>query len=458
MTPSGAGGRHRPGWAQRDVPLHHRQSADESLVITGAGAITALGTDFASTWRAVSAGSTGIANISRFDTEGYPAHVGAEVRTSDLSTAVRQAVTRVGGMGDAAGAGGRAWRTGTQCFFVAAAEALEMAGLDGARRVHAACVAGLSVNYVHHGLLREVWRQTRGHDNITADALASVIDVDDRQAARRDGGWQLASVAAALGTGGPRALVDTACASSLHALVEAVRWLRLGLADTVVVGGGCALVNPLSVVAFGRIGALSSSRDPVSAARPFDRRRDGFVLGEGGAAIVVEREVDARARGARPLARVRGVAATTNATSMTDPSPGGRGEAAAIRGALADAGMAAASTDLVVAHGTATPKNDVAETQALLAVMGEHARRIPVVSIKGAVGHTLAAAGMLNVVTALASMREAVVPPTCGWIEPDPACPLDHGREARRRQVRTALVNAFAFGGQNAAVVIEAVE
>ena len=453
-----ATGHHRPASAGDAARLHRPQSADESLVITGVGAITALGVDFASTWNAVSAGDTGIRTISRFDTQGYPAHVGAEVRLVDLANAVREAATRAGATGDVAGVGGPSWRTGTRCFFVAAAEALDMSGLEGVRRARAACIAGLSVNYVHHDLLRDVWRQTRGHDNLEADVLADVIEVDDRQAARRDGGWQLASVAAALGARGPRALVDTACASSLHALIEAVRWLRLGLSDTVIVGGGCALVNPLSVVAFGRIGALSSSRDPAMAARPFDRQRDGFVLGEGGAAIVIERESNALARGARPLARVRGVAATTNATSMTDPSPGGRGEAAAMRGAFADAGIPATAADLVVAHGTATPKNDVAETEALLAVLGEHARRIPVVSIKGAVGHTLASAGMLNVVTALACMRDALVPPTRGWIEPDPACPLDYGREARQCEVRTALVNAFAFGGQNAAVVLEAVD
>lgn len=411
-----------------------------SIVVTGVGAITALGASIDATWHGLIAGDTGIARISRFDAEGYPAHVGAEVHDTGVS-----------------GERARTWRTGTQCFFTAASAALDQAGLDDAARCRAACIAGLSVNYVHHGFLRDVWLRQRDEPSAhLVDAIEDEIRADARHAFRRDGGWQVADVSRALGLGGPRALVDTACASSLHALIEAVRWLRSGLVETVVVGGGCALVNPLSVVAFGRIGALSAARDPRQAARPFDRRRDGFVLGEGGAAIVLEREATAVGRGRRPLARISGVGASTNAASLTDPSPGGLGEAAAICAAIEDAGCPRDSIDLVVAHGTATPRNDVAETGALLSVLGAHAHVVPVVSIKGAVGHTLAAAGMLNVVVAVESIRRGRIPPTCGWGEPDPECMRDHVKEPRAHRIRAALVNAFAFGGQNAAAVVEA--
>lgn len=411
--------------------------SEQSVVVTGMGAITALGPTLASTWMGLARGVCGIAKISRFVTEGYPAHVGAEVH--DTGVQGERLAT---------------WRRGTQCFFMAAREALDMANVsaDGRRRV--ACLAGLSVNYVHHGLLRDAWRAESNAGDLDV-ALDEVLASQPRYALRRDGAWQLAQVALALGVGGPQTLIDTACASSLHALVEAVRWIRLGIVDAAVVGGGCALVNPLSVVAFGRIGALAGTRIPHDAARPFDRRRSGFVLGEGGAVVVVERESVARARGARVVARIRGVGASTNATSMTDPSPGGAGEAVAIQAACGDAALGTEAVDLIVAHGTGTPKNDVAEFQALHAALGARVLEVPAVSIKGAVGHTLPTAGMLNVIAAVESLRTSCVPPTCGFEQPDPACPVSAAPTARRRDMRMAIVNAFAFGGLNASAIIE---
>lgn len=411
--------------------------AERSVVVTGVGAITALGPTHASTWRALARGGCGIAPISRFATEGYPAHVGAEVHDTGVQGERRAT-----------------WRTGTQCFYTAARDALDMANVSADSRTRVACLAGLSVNYVHHGLLRDAWRAESAAGDLDT-ALDAVLASHPRHARRRDGAWQLAQVADALGVSGPQALIDTACASSLHALVEAVRWIRLGFVDAAVVGGGCALVNPLSVVAFGRIGALAGTRDPRGAARPFDRRRSGFVLGEGGAAIVVERESLARARGAPLLARIRGVGTSTNAASMTDPSPGGAGEAVAIHAACGDARVDAASVDLIVAHGTGTPKNDLAEFQALHIVLGHRVDGIPAVSIKGALGHTLPAAGMLNVLVAIESLRTSCVPPTCGFDEPDAACPVSAAPTPRTRDMRIAIVNAFAFGGLNASAIIE---
>ena len=195
---------------------------------------------------------------------------------------------------------------------------------------------------------------------------------------------------------------------------------------------------------------------PGNASRPFDRRRDGFVLGEGGGALVVERADLALLRGARLHALVLGTCTTTNATSLTDPSPGGEAEARAMEGALSDAGVPPEDVDYVAAHGTSTQKNDATETAAIKTVFGQHARRLCVSSNKGQLGHTISSAGIFNVIAAVKAITDGIVPPTANYAEPDPACDLDYVPVARRRDVRVAVANAFAFGGQNASVVLRA--
>ena len=217
-----------------------------------------------------------------------------------------------------------------------------------------------------------------------------------------------------------------------------------------VAGGGCSLVTPLTLLAFGRIGALSPNRDPATASRPFDRSRDGFVLGEGAAVLVLEDLDAARARGARVYAELAGAGMTTSASSLTDPSPDGTSEAAAMTLALQSAALEPDDVDYVAAHGTSTPKNDAIETLAIERAFGGHAARLLVSSLKGHVGHTLAAAGALNAVSAVMAISTGEVPPTVGLRTPDPACQLDYvPGTGRHAPVRAALANAFAFGGHN---------
>jgi 3-oxoacyl-[acyl-carrier-protein] synthase II len=224
-----------------------------------------------------------------------------------------------------------------------------------------------------------------------------------------------------------------------------------------IVGGASGLVTPLAVVAFGRIGALSPQQVPRDASRPFDLRRDGFVLGEGGGAVVLERLDAAERRGARVYAEVAGIALTTNASSLTDPSPGGEAEARAMRLALEDARLRPEAIDYVAAHGTSTRRNDATETAAIKAVFGDHARRLAVSSNKGQLGHTISSAGIFNVLAAAKSIAEGLLPPTANYGVADPACDLDCvPNVARPRVVRAALANAFAFGGQNASVALTA--
>ncbi len=260
------------------------------------------------------------------------------------------------------------------------------------------------------------------------------------------------------GLRGPSFAVSSACASGAHALGSALRMLQNGEADAVVAGGSEAGLTPLARAAFSALDALS----PSGVSRPFDARRDGFVMGEGAAVLVLERGKAARARGARVLGTIRGYGASSDAHHLTAPREDGEGQAAAMTAALADAGVAAAEIDYVNAHGTSTPLNDRAETHAIKLALGEHAQRIPVSSTKSAIGHLLGAAGAVEAVATLLALRDRVAPPTLGLSEPDEGLDLDYvpgaARPLRSSGDRRALAlsNSFGFGGHNAVLCLEA--
>lgn len=215
------------------------------------------------------------------------------------------------------------------------------------------------------------------------------------------------------------------------------------------------MVMPLGLLAFSRIGALTGSTHPDQASRPFDRDRDGFVMGEAGGAIILEEREAARRRGATIYAELAGAGLTTTAASLTDPSPDGEPEARAMETALRDGAIDASQVDCVIAHGTSTPKNDATETVAIKRALGAHAREVLVSSNKGQLGHTLAAAGVCNVIVAALAVARGEVPPTANYRTPDPACDLDYvPNVGRRRPVRAALANAFAFGGHNVSIAL----
>ena len=256
---------------------------------------------------------------------------------------------------------------------------------------------------------------------------------------------------------GPAFVMDTACAASSHAIGEAFRLVRLGKVKAMLAGGAAALVSPLPILAFSLLGALSRNADPELASRPFDRQRDGFVMGEGGGAVVLETLESARARGARIYAELAGYGSSLNAHTLTDPSPDGSAEAQAISIALRQASLAPEEVDYIAAHGTSTPKNDPIETAAIKRAFGPHAKRLMVSSIKGQIGHTISAAGVCNVICAVKAIAEGHVPPTMHLRSPDPQCDLDYvPNQSRAATVRAALANAFAFGGQNAVLAVRA--
>jgi 3-oxoacyl-[acyl-carrier-protein] synthase II len=258
-----------------------------------------------------------------------------------------------------------------------------------------------------------------------------------------------------LGLRGPAIVVDTACAASGHAIGEAFRLIRQGRANAMIAGGACATVCPIGILYFAVLGALSRNGDPETASRPFDKFRDGFVMGEGGGAVVLEEYRHARARGARIYAELRGFGSTTSAINLTDPSPGGTIEQAAMKAALDDGSMALEEIGYVAAHGTSTVKNDAAEAGAIRRLFGSRARDVLVSSNKAQIGHTISGAAVTNLIAAVKAMEEGIAPPTMHLEHQDPGLDLDFvPNRARQREIAGALVNSFAFGGQNAVLAI----
>ncbi len=269
----------------------------------------------------------------------------------------------------------------------------------------------------------------------------------------------IAKVSRDLGLKGPSACVSAACASGNYALAQARQWLELGWVDVCLAGACDMAVTPMSLAAFGNLRALSRSNDkPTEASRPFDKHRDGFVMSEGGAVFVLEREASARRRGSHAYAQVAGFGASSDAHNMVIPSPDPEPAIDAMRQALADAQVAPDEIDYINAHATSTPVGDIAETRVLKAVLGEAVKRTPISSTKSVTGHLLTAAAAVEALACVAAMERAALPPTINLDDPDPECDLCHvANEARPQKVRVAASNSFGFGGSNTCLVLKAV-
>jgi 3-oxoacyl-[acyl-carrier-protein] synthase II len=265
-------------------------------------------------------------------------------------------------------------------------------------------------------------------------------------------------IAMMFGFTGPNFCTVSACASGAHAVGEGYRLIRDGMVDVCLVGGTEAATIPLTIAAFAQMTALTKNPDPETASRPFDARRDGFVLSEGACALILESESRAAARGARVYAEVAGYGASDDAFHITAPDPKGTGAAIAIRRALEDAGEEPSAIDYVNAHGTSTPLNDAGETAALKAALGEEvAHRVAVSSTKSMTGHMLGAAGAVEAAASILAIHHGTLPPTIHYEEPDPDCDLDYVPNTKRQAtVRLAISNSFGFGGQNAVVAFRA--
>lgn len=412
--------------------------AGNRVVISGIGAVTPTGLDAESFWRSCIEGKSGIGTIKGFDATGFDVRIAAEILDFNPEVFVEKIEARK-------------MDRFAQLAVAAVKMAVEDAKLDLSYGDHEryGCVIGSGIGGIstfeeQHKRLLE-----KGPSRVSPFFVPMMI-ID----------MAAGIVSMKLNLKGPNFGVVSACASGAHAIGEAFRMLGRGEADLMIAGGAEAAVTPMTVAGFASMKALSNRNDqPDKASRPFDKDRDGFVLGEGAAMFVMETLDHARARGARIHAEVAGYWATADAYHMTAPDPSGDGAARSMMLALKDAGLRPEDVTYINAHGTSTPHNDRLETLAIKQVFGDHAYKIPVVSTKSMIGHLLGAAGAVELVTCVLSIRDGIVHPTLNIENPDPDCDLDYCRDhARRMDVRVVMSNSFGFGGHNAAIVIKRYE
>ncbi|MEF8793536.1 beta-ketoacyl-ACP synthase II [Thiohalorhabdus sp.] len=407
------------------------------VVITGVGMVTPVGNNTADSWEAIASGKNGIDTITRFDASDFPSRIAGEVRGFDPVDYIAKKDVRK-------------MDTFIHYGIGAAAMALDDSGLaitdDNAERVGVAIGSGIGglpfIEKAHEGYLNG------GPRKISPFFIpASIINMVSGH------------VSIMYGAKGPNVATVTACATGTHAIGDAARLIQYGDADAMVAGGTEACVSPLAMGGFAASKALSTrNKEPERASRPFDREREGFVLGEGAGVMVLEEREAAIARGARIYAEVGGYGMSADAYHMTAPSEDGEGAARCMRHAIADAELDPGDIGYVNAHGTSTPHGDKVETQAIKSVFGDHANRLAVSSTKSMVGHMLGAAGGVEgIVTALA-LHHGLIPPTINLDHSDPDCDLDYvPEEARSMQADAALNNSFGFGGTNATLVLKRV-
>ena len=408
------------------------------VAITGLGAVTPLGNDLPTTWAGLTGGRSGIAEIQAFDASDFPVKIAGEVKDYDPT-------------GAAAPKEMRKLDRNVLFALTAAKEALADADMNGHRYeperlgvIVGNCIGGFNELMRQHDVLRE-----RGPDRVSPTFLANVL-VDSASG----------QLAIELGFRGPNYAVVSACATGSHALGEAAELVRRGDADAVIAGGTESCIHPLILAGFCSMRGLAvGDGDPAKAARPFDARREGFVMAEGAALFVLEELEAARARGARVYAEVLGYGASNDAHHMLQPDPESGGVVSMMRAALDRAGVDPSQVDYINAHGTGTPLGDLAETQAIKEVFGDHAYELAVSSTKSMLGHMFGAAGAIEAMACVLAIHEGVLPPTINYEEPDPDCDLDYvPNEAREAHVRVALSNAMGLGGHNGCVLIGRVD
>ncbi len=404
------------------------------VVITGLGAVTPLGNDVESTWQGLIAGKSGAGPITQFDHSEYFVHFACEAKDFEPTNWIDRKQARH-------------MDRFAQMIVAAARQAEADSGLDIAAapdRIGTAVATGIgglrSYQDCYDMLL------TRGPDRVNPFSITAIIP-------NMGAAW----VSMELGTKGPLSSQCTACAASNMAIGEGADAIRLGRADVMLCGGTEAPITEVGIAGFAAMRALSRRNDdPEAASRPFDAGRDGFVMGEAGAIVVLEELERAKARGAKIYAELLGYGVSSDATHVTEPDPTGVNPARAMKMAFADAGIEPEQIGYINAHGTSTPVGDTSETRVIKLALGEeNARRIPVSSTKGATGHCLGAAGAVEAIFTTLAVQQGKLPPTINYDEPDPDCDLDYiPNEARDSDLTIGVSNSFGFGGHNACIVL----
>ncbi|MGB7537749.1 MAG: beta-ketoacyl-ACP synthase II [Anaerolineales bacterium] len=406
---------------------------ERRVVVTGLGCVSPVGNDVPTAWQKICAGRSGVDYITAFDASSYRTRIAAEVRGFDPAAIL--------GRKDA-----RRMDRYTQFATVAALEALRSAGFS--LPVPSPERTGVMVGTGFGGLgslVSELDVLHRSGPNRVSPFLIPMVLPDNA-------GGQVAIHA---GARGPNHGVVSACASGTDAIGEAAEIIRRGAADVMIAGGAEAVISPIAVAGFGVMGTLSERNDPPPAAsRPFDKNRDGFIIGEGAGILVLEELEYARSRKARILAELTGYGTTDDAHHISAPLEDGSGASMCMRLALAQAGIAPGAVDYINAHGTSTHLNDKSETRAIKDLFGASAGSVAVSSTKSMTGHLLGAAGGLEAVISVLAIRDGIIPPTINYETPDPECDLDYTpNHSRKKTVTIAMSNSFGFGGHNAALI-----
>lgn len=408
------------------------------VVVTGVGMITPVGLDAKSSWESFVAGRSGAGPVTRFDTSAFEVRFACQV--NDFNPAQHLDFKEA-----------RRMARFTQFAVVAAKEALDDArltiGPELAERV--GVIIGSGIGGVEAFVEAVVTNLEKGPRRVSPFAVPMLM-----------ANGAAGQIAIAHGAKGPNFALVSACATGSNALGEAWETIRRGDADVMIAGGSEAPIIPMAFAALANMGALSKRNDdPQGASRPFDATRDGFVSGEGAGVLILERLEHALARRAPIYGEMVGYGATADAFHITAPAEGGEGAARAMELALRKAGLSPEEVDYINAHGTSTPLNDAAETQAIKKALGSHAYKVPISSTKSMIGHLMGAAGAIEAIVTLLTIKYGVIHPTINYQHPDPVCDLDYvPNKARQARVRVALSNSFGFGGHNACVAFRQYE
>lgn len=411
---------------------------NERVVVTGLGCISPLGNNMGDTWKNLLIGKSGVSTISRFDASAYKTRIAAEVKGFDPNGLFGNKEAR------------RMDRY-TQFALASALEALDQSGLkiDASNCDRIGVVIGTGIGGLGTLLEQQAILDQRGPDRISP-FLVPMMLTDSASG----------MVALSLGVRGPNMAIVTACATGTNVIGEATEMIRRGAADVIIAGGSEAAIIPIAIAGMSSMTALSTNNDdPEGASRPFDRDRDGFVMGEGAAILILESLTFARARNAKVLAEICGYGTSDDAYHISSPAENGAGAALCIKLALEDAKIAPQDVNYINAHGTSTHLNDKSETAAIKTVFGDHAFRVAISSTKSMTGHLLGASGAVEAAISVLTIINGVIPPTINYQTPDPECDLDYvPNHSRQANINYVMSNSFGFGGHNATILLKKFE
>jgi 3-oxoacyl-[acyl-carrier-protein] synthase II len=429
----------------------------ERVVITGMGIVCPLGHDIETMWQAVLAGKSGVDKTTIFDASTFPTTFSAEVKNYDFTKFTKNPQLHKNG------------NRGSKFAVGAMVQACKQAGIDvetgnptdGIDRRRMGIYLGAGEGAANHqaffGAIAAGWDDQANQMDWAKWTDVAAVEMRAMHELEQEANMPAAHLAMLTGARGPIRSCLTACAASTQATGEAAMMIRRGDADIMIAGGAHSMIHPLGQTGFNRLTALSTRNDsPQTASRPFTASRDGFVLGEGSAIVILESLSSAKKRGAKILAEIIGYGSSSDAFRVTDMHEDGRGAIAAMEAAIVDAGISREDVDYVNAHGTSTTENDSIETKAIKAVFKERAKQVPVSSIKSMMGHLIGAAGAAELITCVLAIRDGIIPPTINLNDPDPQLDLDYvPNTPRKMSVNIAMKESFGFGGQNNVVIIK---